>query len=82
MEYTQLNNTNLHTKKKMNKILNAMMEPQFLKIMLFYLVVTFFVGPFVGGIVLGRRGVGHGYLVGGVISLLLWHFYGRRIARM
>ena len=59
-----------------------MMHPQFLTVMAFYAVITFVVGPFVGGLVLGREGIGHGYIVGGVISILLWHFYGRGMARM
>lgn len=67
---------------KVQSILNAMMHPQFLMVMVFYAVITFVVGPFVGGLVLGREGIGHGYLVGGGLSLLLWHFYGRNIVRM
>lgn len=65
-----------------SSILNAMTHPQFLMIMAFYAVITFVVGPFVGGLVLGRKGIGHGYLIGGGLSLLLWHFYGRRISNM
>lgn len=67
--------------KPMN-VLEMLMEPQFLMIMAFYAVITFVVGPVVGGYLYGRRGAGHGYLVGGVISVLLWHFYGRRMVRM
>lgn len=64
------------------KILEMLMEQQFLAVMAFYAVITFVVGPIVGGYLYGRRGVGNGYLVGGVISLVLWHFYGRHIVRM
>ena len=67
---------------KVETILKTLLEPQFLMIMAFYAVITFIVGPVVGGYFFGRRGVGHGYLVGGVISLILWHFYGRDIVRM
>jgi hypothetical protein len=67
---------------KLNNVLEILMEPQVLMIMAFYAVITFVVGPIVGGYLFGRRGVGHGYLVGGIISLMLFHFYGSKVVRM
>lgn len=66
----------------LESILRSLFEPKVIKIMIFYAVITFFIGPILGGVLMGRKGMGHGYLVGGIVSLLLWHFYGRRIARM
>jgi hypothetical protein len=52
-------------------------QTTFIFIMAFYALLSFFVGPLVGlkykG---GKDGITHGIIIGCIISLALWNFYG------
>lgn len=51
----------------------------FLGIMIFYLVLSYIVGPLVGYYAGGNSldWAGHGFVVGSLISIVLWYSVGR-----
>ena len=54
---------------------------KFLQIMLFYIFVSYLLGPVIFYYAFGRtlKSAGNGYVVGSILSVVLWHFYGSKM---
>jgi len=54
---------------------------KFITIMLFYILISYVVGPIVGYYALGKTSsaAGHGFVVGSVVSILLWYLVGSKM---
>jgi len=50
-------------------------------IMLFYLLLSYFIGPVVGYYTLGKTSAaaGNGFVVGSIISIVLWYTVGSKL---
>ena len=53
----------------------------FAQIMVFYVFLSYVLGPVVFYYAFGKtlKSAGNGFMVGSVISIILWHFYGSRM---
>lgn len=53
----------------------------FVRIMLFYILLSYLVFPAIFYYTMGRslKQAGRGFVVGSIISLLLWQFYGSKM---
>ena len=56
---------------------------KFIQIMMFYVLLSFIMFPLLSYYVFDNtlESAGNGYVVGSIISLLLWQFYGKKIIR-
>jgi len=56
---------------------------KFIQIMMFYVLLSFILFPLLSYYVFDNtlESAGNGYVVGSIISLLLWQFYGKKIIR-
>jgi len=50
-------------------------------IMLFYLLLSYFIGPLVGYYTLGKTltAAGNGFVAGSIISIILWYTVGSKL---
>jgi hypothetical protein len=53
------------------------MNTTFISVMVFYLVLTYVVFVMGGYLMGGLNGAGNGFVLGSVLSLILWFAYGR-----
>jgi hypothetical protein len=53
----------------------------FIRIMLFYIVLTYLVFPVIFYYTMGKtkKVAGLGFMIGSVVSMLLWQFYGSKM---
>jgi len=53
----------------------------FMGIMVFYAIITYIIGPIVGYYFGGRtlNSAGNGFIVGSLISIILWYSFGQKI---
>lgn len=53
----------------------------FLRIMVFYIFLSYILGPIVFFYAFGRtlKSAGNGFMVGSILSVLLWYFYGSKM---
>lgn len=53
----------------------------FTGIMLFYIILSYLVFPLIFYFIFGRtlKSAGNGFVVGSLISIILWHFFGRKL---
>ena len=53
----------------------------FLQIMVFYMFLTYVLGPVVFYYAFGRTlaSAGNGFIVGSIVSVVLWHFFGKKM---
>lgn len=53
----------------------------FTGIMLFYIILSYLVFPLIFYFIFGRtlKSAGNGFVVGSIISIILWHFFGRKL---
>ena len=51
-------------------------------IMIFYIILSYIIGPVIGYYSLGRTtcAAGHGFVIGSVISIILWYTVGYKKA--
>ena len=56
---------------------------KFIQIMMFYVLLSFILFPLLSYYVFDNtlEIAGNGYVVGSIISLLLWQFYGKKLIR-
>jgi hypothetical protein len=59
-----------------------MMFKDFWFVMAFYAILSCFIMPFIGYKIIGVNGLGQGYVVGSIVSLLLWFTVGRKYAKV
>lgn len=54
---------------------------KFLQIMAFYMLLTYVLGPVVFYYAFGRTlaSAGNGFIVGSILSVVLWHFFGKKM---
>jgi len=54
---------------------------KFSTIMLFYIILSYVIGPVAGYYLLGKTAAaaGHGFVVGSIISILLWYSVGSKM---
>lgn len=54
---------------------------KFSMIMLFYIILSYLIGPFVGYYLLGKTvaAAGHGFVLGSIISIILWYSVGSKM---
>ena len=55
------------------------MSQKYIQIMLFYIFLSYIISPVIAYYTLGNTldAAGKGFMVGSIISVLLWWFYGR-----
>ena len=53
----------------------------FLQIMVFYMFLSYVLGPVVFYYAFGRTlaSAGNGFIVGSIVSVILWHFFGKKM---
>jgi uncharacterized membrane protein len=53
----------------------------FIQIMVFYIVLSFIIGPLLGYHVIGNNydNAGYGFMAGSVLSIILWIMYGQKM---
>ena len=53
----------------------------FLRIMAFYIFLSYVLGPIVFYYAFGRdlKAAGKGYMIGSILSLIMWYFYGSKL---
>jgi hypothetical protein len=50
----------------------------FVKIMLFYAIISYIIGPFIGYQIKNNLlDAGTGFVIGSIISIILWYIYGK-----
>ena len=56
---------------------------KFVTIMLFYIVLSYVIGPLVGYYTLGKTSTsaGHGFVIGSIISIILWYTVGSKLVK-
>jgi hypothetical protein len=54
---------------------------KFSMIMLFYILISYVVGPLIGYYALGKTSAaaGHGFVAGSIVSILLWYLVGSKM---
>jgi len=57
------------------------LNERFIGVMVFYAVLTYLLSPFVAYLIAGEKHLGTGFIVGSILSILLWFFYGRGYVR-
>ena len=53
----------------------------FMQIMVFYALLSYVIGPVIGYYAFGHsiQSAGYGFIVGSIISVMLWHFFGSKM---
>ena len=53
----------------------------FAQIMVFYIFLSYVLGPVVFYYAFGKtlKSAGNGFMVGSILSILMWHFYGSKM---
>ncbi len=53
----------------------------FAGIMLFYIIISYLVFPLIFYYVFSHslKSAGNGFIIGSLISIILWHFYGKKL---
>lgn len=69
------------SKKKIIDIYNIVLYykmDKFWSVMLFYALLSCFIMPFLGKKFMGQGGLEKGYIMGTVVSMLLWFTFGKK----
>ena len=55
----------------------------FIGIMIFYILLSYLIFPVIFYYIFGRNliSAGNGFIVGSIISMLLWYFYGKKLVK-
>lgn len=53
------------------------MNQKFVGVMVFYAVLTYLISPLLAYTIAGEKYLGTGFVVGSILSVLLWYIYGR-----
>uniref|UniRef100_A0A6C0KY05 Major facilitator superfamily (MFS) profile domain-containing protein n=1 Tax=viral metagenome TaxID=1070528 RepID=A0A6C0KY05_9ZZZZ len=59
----------------------AVLSSKFIGIMIFYIILSYLIGPLIGYYFLGKttKAAGTGFVVGSVLSIILWYSYGSKM---
>jgi len=54
---------------------------RYLQIMVFYVLISYIIFPLTGYFMFGKslQSAGHGFVLGSIISIILWYSYGRKL---
>lgn len=54
---------------------------RYLQIMVFYVLISYIIFPLTGYFIFGKslQSAGHGFVLGSIISIILWYSYGRKL---
>lgn len=58
------------------------MHNEFWMVMFFYAILSCFIMPFLGYYIIGVQGLGQGYILGTVVSVILWFAVGKKMSRV
>ncbi len=58
------------------------MYTDFWMVMFFYALLSCFIMPFLGYYIRGVQGLSQGYIVGTIVSLILWFTVGKKMAKV
>ena len=58
------------------------MYNEFWMVMLFYAILSCFIMPFLGYYIKGVQGLSQGYILGTVVSVILWFAVGKKMSRV
>ena len=56
------------------------MSTMFWQIMFFYALLSCFIMPYIGYYFMGLKGLGNGYVIGTIVSLILWFAFGKKMS--
>jgi hypothetical protein len=59
----------------------SVLSSKFIGIMVFYIVLSYLIGPVIGYYFLGKttKSAGTGFVVGSILSIILWYSYGSKM---
>lgn len=59
----------------------AVLSSKFIGIMVFYIILSYLIGPLVGYYFLGKttQSAGTGFVIGSILSIILWYSYGSKM---
>ena len=54
---------------------------RYVQIMAFYVLISYILFPLIGYFIFGKtlQTAGHGFVIGSIVSIVLWYIYGRRL---
>jgi len=54
---------------------------RYVQIMLFYVLISYVIFPLIGYYMFGKtlQVAGHGFMLGSILSIVLWYVYGRTL---
>ena len=58
------------------------MYTEFWMVMFFYALLSCFIMPFLGYYIKGVQGLSQGYILGTVVSVILWFAVGKKMSRV
>lgn len=58
------------------------MYTDFWMVMFFYALLSCFIMPFLGYYIRGVQGLSQGYIIGTIVSLILWFTVGKKFAKV
>ena len=58
------------------------MYTDFWMVMFFYALLSCFIMPFLGYYIRGVQGLSQGYIIGTIVSLILWFTVGKKMAKV
>jgi hypothetical protein len=58
------------------------MSTMFWQIMAFYAILSCFIMPAIGYYFMGTKGLSNGYVVGTIVSMILWFTFGKKMAKV
>ena len=61
--------------------MESVLSSKFIGIMVFYIVLSYLIGPVIGYYFLGKttKSAGTGFVVGSILSIILWYSYGSKM---
>lgn len=54
---------------------------RYVQIMAFYVLISYILFPLIGYFIFGKtlQTAGHGFVIGSIVSIVLWYIYGRTL---
>ena len=59
----------------------TVLSSKFIGIMVFYIILSYLIGPLIGYYFLGKtaKSAGTGFVIGSILSIILWYSYGSKM---
>lgn len=60
---------------------SSVFSSKFIGIMVFYILLSYIIGPLIGYFFFGKnvKAAGNGFVVGSILSIILWYLYGSKM---